>query len=69
MTPMFALEAHRWGPPPVHLAAVGPAMTRLAGEVADGLLAHGFTTARCLREQTLPACRTAWWPRAGPATS
>jgi probable F420-dependent oxidoreductase len=29
-------------------------MTRLAGEVADGLLAHGFTTARYLRERTLP---------------
>jgi probable F420-dependent oxidoreductase len=55
MTPMFAPEAHRWGPPPVHLAAVGPSMTRLAGEVADGLLAHGFTTARYLRERTLPA--------------
>jgi probable F420-dependent oxidoreductase len=55
MTPMFAPEAHAWGPPPVHLAAVGPAMTRLAGEVADGLLAHGFTTERYLRERTLPA--------------
>jgi probable F420-dependent oxidoreductase len=55
MTPMFAPETHRWGPPPVHLAAVGPSMTRLAGEVADGLLAHGFTTARYLRERTLPA--------------
>ena len=30
-------------------------MTRLAGEVADGLLAHGFTTERYLRERTLPA--------------
>jgi probable F420-dependent oxidoreductase len=39
----------------VHLAAVGPAMTRLAGEVADGLLVHGFTTERYLRERTLPA--------------
>jgi probable F420-dependent oxidoreductase len=55
MTPMFAPEAHQWGPPPVYLAAVGPAMTRLAGEVADGLLVHGFTTARYLRERTLPA--------------
>jgi probable F420-dependent oxidoreductase len=55
MTPMFAPAAHSWGAPPVHLAAVGPAMTRLAGEVADGLLAHGFTTARYLRERTLPA--------------
>jgi probable F420-dependent oxidoreductase len=55
MTPMFSPPAHEWGAPPVHLAAVGPGMTRLAGEVADGLLAHGFTTARYLRERTLPA--------------
>jgi probable F420-dependent oxidoreductase len=55
MTPMFAPEAHPWGPPPVYVAAVGPAMTRLAGEVADGLLVHGFTTERYLRERTLPA--------------
>ena len=54
MTPMFSPPAHEWGAPPVHLAAVGPGMTRLAGEVADGLLAHGFTTARYLRERTLP---------------
>jgi probable F420-dependent oxidoreductase len=54
MTPMFSPPAHAWGAPPVHLAAVGPGMTRLAGEVADGLLAHGFTTARYLRERTLP---------------
>jgi probable F420-dependent oxidoreductase len=55
MTPMFSPDPHPWGPPPVFLAAVGPAMTRLAGEVADGLLAHGFTTERYLRERTLPA--------------
>ena len=30
-------------------------MTRLVGEVADGLLVHGFTTERYLRERTLPA--------------
>ena len=55
MTPMFSPAAHEWGAPPVHLAAVGPVMTRLAGEVADGLLVHGFTTGRYLRERTLPA--------------
>jgi probable F420-dependent oxidoreductase len=55
MTPMFAPPAHEWGGPPVHLAAVGPRMTRLAGEIADGLLVHGFTTARYLRQRTLPA--------------
>jgi probable F420-dependent oxidoreductase len=55
MTPVFSPPPLPAGPPPVYLAAVGPAMTRLAGEVADGLLAHGFTTARYLRERTLPA--------------
>jgi probable F420-dependent oxidoreductase len=55
MTPMFSPPAHEWGPPPIYLAAVGPLMTRLAGEVADGLLVHGFTTERYLRERTLPA--------------
>ena len=55
MTPMFAPPPHEWGAPPVYLAAVGPLMTRLAGEVADGLLVHGFTTERYLRERTLPA--------------
>jgi probable F420-dependent oxidoreductase len=39
----------------VHLAAVGPLMTPTAGEVADGLQVHGFTTERYLRERTLPA--------------
>src|SRR3954447_1690885 len=55
MTPMFSPPPNDWGAPPVHLAAVGPGMTRLVGEVADGLLVHGFTTARYLRERTLPA--------------
>ena len=41
--------------PKVFLAAVGELMTEVAGEVADGLLAHGFTTARYMREVTLPA--------------
>lgn len=30
-------------------------MTRVAGEVADGFFAHGFTTERYLRQTTLPA--------------
>jgi probable F420-dependent oxidoreductase len=30
-------------------------MTEVAGEVADGLLVHAFTTAQYLRERTLPA--------------
>ena len=57
MPPQFVPPRHRFGPPPVLLAAVGPAMTRAAAEVADGLLCHGFTTARYLEEVTLPALR------------
>jgi len=41
--------------PEVHLAAVGPVMTRLAGEVADGLIPHAFSTPEWFREVTLPA--------------
>ncbi|MBX6391280.1 MAG: TIGR03617 family F420-dependent LLM class oxidoreductase [Frankia sp.] len=55
MTPTFVPEPHPYGPPKVLLAGVGPAMTEVAGEVADGFLAHGFTTERYLREVTLPA--------------
>ncbi len=57
MTPMFSQAPHPYGPPPVLLAAVGPKMTEVAGEVADGLLVHGFTTERYLRQVTLPALR------------
>ncbi|MFF4767355.1 TIGR03617 family F420-dependent LLM class oxidoreductase [Streptomyces sp. NPDC001255] len=55
LTPMFVPAAHGHPPPPVLLAAVGEEMTRVAGEVADGLLVHSFTTERYLREVTLPA--------------
>jgi probable F420-dependent oxidoreductase len=54
MTPFFTPEDHGHGDPAVWLAAVGPLMTRVTGEVADGLLAHAFTTARYLDEVTLP---------------
>jgi probable F420-dependent oxidoreductase len=55
MPPTFVPEAHGFGPPPVLLAGVGPALTEVAGEVADGFLPHGFTTERYLRTVTLPA--------------
>lgn len=54
MTPMFTPEPHPYGPPRVVLAAVGPRMTAVAAECADGLIVHGFTSARYLREVTLP---------------
>jgi probable F420-dependent oxidoreductase len=55
MTPFFTPESHGFGKPAVWLAAVGPLMTKVAGQVADGLLCHVFTTDRYLRETTLPA--------------
>ncbi|HYA69059.1 MAG TPA: LLM class F420-dependent oxidoreductase [Acidimicrobiales bacterium] len=55
MTPMFDPGPNPYGAPKVFLAAVGPLMTEVAGEVADGLLAHGFTTERYMREVTMPA--------------
>jgi probable F420-dependent oxidoreductase len=55
MTPFFTPPDHGYGAPAVWLAAVGPRMTRVTGEVADGLLCHAFTTEPYLREVTLPA--------------
>jgi probable F420-dependent oxidoreductase len=55
MTPVFAPPPHEFGPPRVFLAAVGPLMNEVAGEVADGVLTHGICTARYLREVILPA--------------
>ncbi len=55
MTPMFTPTRKTYGAPGVNLAAVGPLMTEVAAEVANGVIAHGFTTARYLREVTLPA--------------
>ncbi len=55
MTPFFNPGPNPYGPPKVFLAAVGTLMTEVAGEVADGLLVHGFTTERYVREVTLPA--------------
>ncbi len=55
MTPMFTPTNVEHGPARITLAGVGPLMTEVAGEVADGLIAHAFTTERYLREVTLPA--------------
>lgn len=55
MTPMFVPAKKDFGAPQIRLAAVGPKMAQTAGEVADGLIAHGFTTARYLEEVTIPA--------------
>ena len=58
MTPFFTPERGTCGPPRVFLAGVGPAMTRVAGEVADGFFVHPFSTPHYLRTRTLPALRS-----------
>ena len=55
MTPFFNPGPNPHGQPKVFLAAVGQLMTEVAGETADGILCHGFTTESYLREVTLPA--------------
>ncbi|MBS1677310.1 MAG: TIGR03617 family F420-dependent LLM class oxidoreductase [Actinobacteria bacterium] len=57
MTPFFSPGPNRHGPPPIHLGAIGPKMTAVAGEVADGLICHPFSTERYVREVTMPAVR------------
>jgi probable F420-dependent oxidoreductase len=59
MTPFFNPGPNPHGAPRVFLAAVGEGMTRVAGEVADGMLVHGFSTERYLREVTLPTVEAA----------
>ena len=57
MPPLFrpaAADVAGFGPPPIYLAGVGPQMTRIAGEVADGFMSHPFCTPEFLREVTLP---------------
>ncbi|HET6735938.1 LLM class F420-dependent oxidoreductase [Mycobacterium sp.] len=55
MTPMFTPEPLSYPFPKVFVAAVGEAMTEMCGEVADGMLAHAFTTKRYFEEVTTPA--------------
>jgi probable F420-dependent oxidoreductase len=55
MSSRFDPGPNPYGPPRVFLAAVGPRMAELAGEVADGVLLHSFVTARYLAEVLVPA--------------
>jgi probable F420-dependent oxidoreductase len=55
MSPFFNPGPSPYGAPKVYVAAVGELMTEVAGEVADGLLVHPFSTERYMREVTLPA--------------
>lgn len=55
MTPMFNPGPNPHGVPPILLGALGPRMTEVAGEVADGLIVHPFNSLAFLEQQALPA--------------
>lgn len=58
MTPNFTPEPLDCPLPSISLGAVGPAMLRVAGEVADGVQLHGFCTRDYLEDQVLPELET-----------
>lgn len=55
MPPAFRPDALQHASPPIYLAAVGPKMAEVAGDVADGLFVHAFATPAYVREVLLPA--------------
>jgi probable F420-dependent oxidoreductase len=55
MTPFFNPGKNPYGTPNIVLGGVGPLMTEVAGEVADGFMMHPFSTEKFMRETTLPA--------------
>lgn len=54
MIPAFDPGPCPFGAPPILLGGFMPKMVAVAGEVADGFIAHPFNSARSLRENTLP---------------
>ncbi len=55
MIPAFDPGPNPFGRPRILTGGVGPRMTRLAGEVADGFLVHPVNTRDSLLQLTLPA--------------
>jgi len=68
-----AYEAHAfYGPPrrpslPVYLAALGPRMLELAGEIADGVILW-MCTPTYIHDVVMPSLRAGWARRAGDHT-
>jgi probable F420-dependent oxidoreductase len=54
MTPVFDPGPNPYGPPRIFCAGVGPRMTEVVGEVADGFFVHPFHTVDFLRSSSLP---------------
>ena len=55
MIPAFDPGPNPFGRPKIFTAGVGPKMTEVAGEVADGFLVHPVNTRRSLEQITVPA--------------
>lgn len=60
MPPYFVPQSLGLRIPPVTIAAVGPAMLRVAGEVADGVRLHPFCTRKYADEVVLPELAKGW---------
>ncbi len=57
MIPAFNPGPNPYGPPPIFTGGFGPLMTRVAGEVSDGFIAHPFNTRKSLLENSMPALK------------
>jgi probable F420-dependent oxidoreductase len=68
LPPQWAPPRHDFGDIKVDISAVGPYMTRMAGEVADGVHVHPFHSMRYLQQRLVPAV-AAGASLAGRATS
>ncbi len=55
MIPAFNPGQNAFGEPRIFVAAVGPKLTEVVGEVADGFFVHPFHSAEFLAAETLPA--------------
>src|SRR5688572_29567472 len=55
MTPVFDPGPNPHGVPKILVGALGPRMTTMAAEVADGIQVMPFNTAQHVRERTMPA--------------
>jgi probable F420-dependent oxidoreductase len=65
MTPNFTPEPIDAPPPAVMIAAVGPAMLKVAAEECDGVKLHGFCTRKYLTDAIMPRIE-AGLAKAGP---
>ena len=54
MTPNFTPEPLGTPVPRIQIAAVGPAMMKVAAEECDGVMLHGFCTRKYLQERIMP---------------